>query len=242
MTLTKTLLFFWVPGLVIFLMFTFAYKPLVSSGIPICWATYICLWVPLIIMLAGIFYQFRTSKLKLNQYFWINKLEFKEILIVVAGLILVQTGEALLGFSRPLIESLPGFQVPDFYPDLFQVDVEIKIPMQSLLGIELPGNVFPLFFFAIWLFTNIFCEEFLWRGYALPRMEMAFGKWAWLINGLLWNFAIHFFFRYSFITLMPISLIVPYLSQKYKSIWPGVIIHGIGNLLIYVIVIPSYLS
>jgi len=42
--------------------------------------------------------------------------------------------------------------------------------------------VWPLFFFF-----NIFGEEFLWRGYILPRQELLAGKWAWLLHGILWS-------------------------------------------------------
>ncbi len=33
---------------------------------------------------------------------------------------------------------------------------------------------------------NIVGEEFVWRGVALPRQEVAFGGRAWLVNGILW--------------------------------------------------------
>jgi hypothetical protein len=38
---------------------------------------------------------------------------------------------------------------------------------------------------------------------------------------------------------LPVTLIVPYLSQRYKSLWPGVMIHGLGNMLLLVLMIPS---
>lgn len=191
-------------------------------------------------MLSIVLIKYKKSDCKVADYFWINKLNKKELLIVFTAFIIVQIAEGLLGFTRPILASLPGFQIPVYFPDLFQANMKFEIPMQSLLGIQLKGNEFAFFFFSICLITNIFCEEVLWRGYALPRMELFFGKWAWLINGLLWNISIHFFFRFSFITLLPISFIVPYLSQKYKSIWPSVIIHGIGNSLLFVLIIPSY--
>ena len=41
---------------------------------------------------------------------------------------------------------------------------------------------------------NIGGEELWWRGIILPRQELAFGKWAWLVNGLLWDL-FHFFYH-----------------------------------------------
>lgn len=242
MNLKKTLLFFCLPGMAIFLLFSVLYKELVSMGIPIHWATYICLWSPLLVLLGSILCFFALSKQKAHTFFWINPLTLKQVVIVLGALVAVQVLETTLGFTRPVLASLPGFHVPEYFPDLFRVDTEFIIPMESFLGMELSGNIFPLVYFGIWILTNIVCEEVLWRGYALPRMEKHFGKWAWLVNGLLWNFAIHFFFRWSFIALIPVSLLVPCLSQKYKSLWPGIIIHGGGNVLIYALLLPSYFA
>jgi len=35
---------------------------------------------------------------------------------------------------------------------------------------------------------NVVGEELLWRGVLLPRQEVAFGRWAWLANGVGWLF------------------------------------------------------
>jgi membrane protease YdiL (CAAX protease family) len=237
-----SVLFFGVPGLVIFALFSLAYPRLISMGVPIPWATYLCLWSPLIGMAIVVLVNFINSGKRFTEYFWMNSVSRKGYLIILVGLLVVQIFEASLGFTRPLLAQLPGFHVPEHYPDLFRVDTQFSIPMQQFLGMELSGNLYPLLFFGLWLLTNIFCEELLWRGYALARMELYFGKWAWLVNGLLWNIGIHFFFRWSFLTLIPISVIVPYLSQKYRSMIPGLIIHGVGNLLIYALLIPSYFA
>lgn len=242
MDLKKSLLFFGIPGMVIFFMFNWVYELLVKLNLTINWVTFICLWGPLLVLLGIVLIKFKNSNTDFKEYFWINKLNKKQILIVLGAFIIVQAGETLLGFTRPILAALPGFNVPDFYPDIFQIDMKLEIPLKSFLGMNLPGNIYPVFFFLLWLIANIGCEEMLWRGYALPRMEKFFGKWAWLINGLLWNICIHFFMRWSFITLLPVTLIVPYLSQKYKSLWPGVIIHGLGNVLLYIVLIPSVIS
>ena len=77
MNLQKTLLFFGTPGLIIFLMFKFAYPKLINIGLPIWWNTYICLWIPLIILVSIIITIFIKSDRKINDYFWVNKLKRK---------------------------------------------------------------------------------------------------------------------------------------------------------------------
>lgn len=242
MDLRKTLLFFGVPGIVIFIMFNWVYLLLIKFHLPVHWVTFICLWVPLLILLGIVLFDFKKSALDFKEYFWVKKLTKKQLLIVLGAFIIVQGGEAFLSFTRPILSSLPGFGVPEFFPDIFRIDTNFEIPLKTFLGINLPGNLYPLWFFALWLIVNIGCEEILWRGYALPRMEKYFGKWAWIVNGLLWNISIHFFMRWSFIALLPVSLVVPYLSQRYKSLWPGVIVHGLGNVLLYVVLIPSVIN
>ncbi|HEX9892448.1 MAG TPA: CPBP family glutamic-type intramembrane protease, partial [Gemmatimonadales bacterium] len=45
-----------------------------------------------------------------------------------------------------------------------------------------------LFYFLAGLFVfNILGEELWWRGFILPRQELAFGPRAWIIHGVLWT-------------------------------------------------------
>jgi len=79
--------------------------------------------------------------------------------------------------------------------------------------------------FPYWI-LNILGEEFLWRGVMLPRQEIAFGKYAWLIHGLGWGL-FHIAFGWQLlITLIPLIFIQSYIVQKTKNSWIGVIMHG----------------
>jgi len=74
---------------------------------------------------------------------------------------------------------------------------------------------------------NIFGEELLWRGYILPRQELAFKKYAWLVNFVCW-LMFHICFGFGMlIMLLPILMIVPYVVQKRGNTWIGILIHGI---------------
>jgi len=81
----------------------------------------------------------------------------------------------------------------------------------------------PMFLF------NIFGEELLWRGYILPRQELAFGKYAWLVNFAGWLIFHICFGLGMMIMLLPILMILPYVVQKRKNTWIGILIHGIVN-------------
>ncbi|KAB2868561.1 MAG: CPBP family intramembrane metalloprotease [Bacteroidales bacterium] len=82
---------------------------------------------------------------------------------------------------------------------------------------------------AVWLpywILNILGEEFLWRGVMLPRQEVAFGKYTWVLHGFGWGI-FHVAFGWQLlITLMPLMFIQSYIVQKTKNSWTGVIMHG----------------
>ena len=81
----------------------------------------------------------------------------------------------------------------------------------------------------VWLpywILNIMGEEFLWRGVMLPRQELAFGKYTWLIHGFGWGLFHVAFGWHLVITLIPLIFIQSYIVQKTKNSWVGVIMHG----------------
>lgn len=242
MDLKLTLLFFGLPGLQIYLSYMFLLPNFLESGMSMFWGIFICTWVGIIIMTGMVLYLWKQSEVEFKKYFWFNKLSKKQWGLVGVGIFVVQVGEALTGATRTFLSKVSYFQAPDFFPELFKPNYEIKLPLESFLGENLSGNYMILVLWSIWLIVNIACEELLWRGYALPRMEKHFGRWAWLVNGIFWNIGIHYFMRWSFIAMLPVSLIVPYLCQKTKSMWPGIVIHGIGNALVFAILIPSIIK
>jgi len=96
------------------------------------------------------------------------------------------------------------------------------------------GKEWHLVFWIPFFLLNIFGEEFLWRGYLLPRQVTAFGKSGWILNAGLW-----FFFHAAFgfdlmILLLPILIIVPWFTYMRKNTWVGIGIHGIINGLAFI--------
>lgn len=239
MKVIRSILFFTIPGIFMFLGMEYALPILSKTFLGFPWAVLISLWTPCIIMFLIIMIKWKRSGIDAKNYFWINKLSKKTVLISILIFISIQVLELLLHQSSMFLSNLPGFTYPQHYPNLFKPDYNFSYPLTTFFGLDVSRNYSIIIFWSVWLVVNIGCEEILWRGYALPRMEKVFGKWAWLVNGLLWNFAIHYFLRWSYITLLPVSLLLPYICQKNRSIWPGIIIHGIGNTLLFILIIPS---
>lgn len=235
----ETLLFFCIPGAWIYLNMRVLLPVLLSFGWHQSISVYLCLWLPIILEAMVVLAIFRKSEQKFEDFFWFSKLSKRDWVLVALGFVFVQLSEV---GTKALTMAVPALSIgsaPSFYPDLFQPDYLPIIPLQSFMGMTLKGNWYAALFWVFWLLANIGGEELLWRGYALPRMESYFGKWAWLVNGLLWNIVIHGFMSWTWISLIPISFIVPYLSQKTRSMWPGIVIHGLGIFLVFLILIPS---
>ena len=92
-----------------------------------------------------------------------------------------------------------------------------------------PGRYWIL---AVWLpfwVLNIMSEELLWRGVLLPRQEVALGRWAWFANGAGWLLFHLPFGPAILLTLWPITFILPYVVQRTKNSWTGVLVHGALN-------------
>jgi membrane protease YdiL (CAAX protease family) len=73
---------------------------------------------------------------------------------------------------------------------------------------------------------NILGEELVWRGVVLPRQELVFGRWAWLVNGTGW-WLMHLAFPWQvLLTLLPTVFVVPYVAQRSQNTWVGIIVHA----------------
>ena len=111
---------------------------------------------------------------------------------------------------------------------------------KDFLGVPAAGN----WWLLVWglcclIILNIFGEELWWRGYILPRQELANGRWAWVVNGVLWA-AFHIFYHttlFSFASYVPGCCALAYVAQRTRSTWPGVIGHTLTNIMFLVFLV-----
>lgn len=244
MNLFQSILFFGIPGVLIFAGTYWLVPLLTEMNVPLIVSWTAAVWGPIVLLVIFVLWNFyqQPEREKFATRFRFKKLSGKEWLWVIGAFLVVQIFELMLSPSSAILARYPLFQPPAIIPDLFNPAFKIEEGLVQLMGVPLKGNWWLIAYWFLWLILNIGGEEFLWRGYALPLQEKVFGKYAWLVNGILWNVLVHLFFRWSFITLMPISLILPLLAQKFQNSWVGVLIHGTGNLLVLVIIIPGILG
>lgn len=138
-----------------------------------------------------------------------KRLTSKDLLLTFAGLVAVGI---LSGALMKILEMMIGKF--DHSPSFMQFE-----PLSA-------GRYWLLLVWAPYWITNILGEEFLWRGVMLPRQEIVFGKYAWLIHGFGW-LLFHIAFGWQLlVTLIPLIFIQSYLVQKTGNSWVGVILHG----------------
>jgi membrane protease YdiL (CAAX protease family) len=83
-------------------------------------------------------------------------------------------------------------------------------------------------FLILVLGINILAEELWWRGYILPRQELEHGKFAFLVNGILWSL-FHMFKWWAVPMMLLRNWMEPFVVQRTKNTTPAIIMHGISN-------------
>jgi membrane protease YdiL (CAAX protease family) len=120
-------------------------------------------------------------------------------------------------------------------------------PFEALFGspelmAQLAGNWSFFGLFLILLVFNIFGEEFFFRGVLLPKMGGAFGKWDWVVNGLLFGI----FHLHEPWIILPAAIdgaILFALPAKYfRSTWLPIIAHTAANLILLPLILMVILG
>jgi membrane protease YdiL (CAAX protease family) len=116
--------------------------------------------------------------------------------------------------------NLPDFLTPGLVED------PQMIYEQAAGGLQ--GNWTLMVSMLILFLFNILGEELWWRGLILPRQELAFGQWTWVLHGVMWAF-FHIFKWWDVLDLLPITLALSFVASKRKSTTTGIVIHGFTN-------------
>ena len=120
-------------------------------------------------------------------------------------------------------------------------------PFEALFGspelmAQLAGNWSFFGLILILLVFNIFGEEFFFRGVLLPKMGGAFGKWDWVVNGLLFGI----FHLHEPWIILPAAIdeaILFALPAKYlRSTWFPIIAHTAANLILLPLILMVILG
>ncbi len=151
--------------------------------------------------------------------------------MVVAGGVAGLVGRALVD-----AQLIP---LPDRVPLLLDPRASINAAtLTEFAGGRLAGNWLIIVLFAVQIFFNVAGEELWWRGYVLPRQELAFGRRAWLVHGLLW-WGFHAFKWWDLVTVLPLTLILSYAAQRSRNNWVPTVAHLLANSLLALLVLAG---
>jgi membrane protease YdiL (CAAX protease family) len=188
---------------------------------------------------AIVLYKHNTKKVSwasFKSYFRIKKPDGKTILWTIGLFLFWVVAYFGLGFTQKLIAKISFFTPPLFFPP--EINPLKSMVAGELMGTPLKGNWWILAAYIIGWFFNILGEELLFRGYLLPRQEMKYGKYAWIINGVLWTLW-HSFWKWNLISLFFTCMSLSFVAQKSKSTLPGIVVHGGLNFIPIIMIITA---
>ena len=151
---------------------------------------------------------------KLDRQTWRERLRFKPM--TPADWIWSLTALIVIGLLSAIIMKLLEISLGEFdHSPAFMACEPLTSGRYWILGV----------WFPYWI-LNIMGEEILWRGVILPRQEIVFGEYAWLIHAIGWGI-FHIAFGWQLLLiLLPVLLIQSYVVQRRRNSWVGVIIHA----------------
>ncbi len=239
--LWQSAMLFGIPGLILYIGLYYGIPFFSKMGVSEAALFAFFLWLPAIPLLPISLLLFKHEQKKhpgltFKRRFRLNALSKRDLLWVVLGIVITFTFEELfLKSTSKWLASFPTFSPPKHFPAFLNPLKEVEFPIVKFLDATLEGNWLIVFIILFFYPLAQIAEEFMWRGYILPRQEKSFGKGAWLVNGLLWAYLFHFILKWNFISFLPSMLITPFIAQKTKNTWAALLVHGVPNATILIL-------
>jgi membrane protease YdiL (CAAX protease family) len=146
-----------------------------------------------------------------------------------------------MGFSMAMepvnraLASVPGFAPPEWWGAASNPTIKVNSAADMFPDVNLVGNyLFVLLYFVTGLVLNVFGEEIYYRGYLLPRMRGAFGRWDWVANGVLFTLK-HVYQRWVWPGILVGGLSFAFAAGPLGSLPLAMVYHWAGNFLINII-------
>lgn len=174
-----------------------------------------------------------------RERFRLPKLTFKAFGIGVVVFILANLGYGALSQLGLVLINNGVISLPANVPLIANPSIGFTSEALSQMnGAPIAGSWHVAAIYLVMLFFNIIGEEFWWRGFILPRQELTFGRWTWLIHGLLWT-GFHTFKWWDLIGLLPVCLLISYFAQKTKSTTITIVAHFLFNGMAFVLLLGA---
>jgi membrane protease YdiL (CAAX protease family) len=136
-----------------------------------------------------------------------------------------------MGPVNRALAAVPGFVPPAWWPPGSNPTIPVASAADAFPDLDLEGNYpFVLVYFFIGLVFNILGEEIYYRGYLLPRMRGAFGRWDWIANGVLFTLK-HVYQRWLYPGILVGGLAFAFAAGPLGSLPLAMVYHWAGNFL-----------
>jgi len=87
---------------------------------------------------------------------------------------------------------------------------------------------------VMFVFNTVLGEELLFRGFLLPRMNGAFGRWDWVANGLYFT-AYHVHVPWAMPGRLLGIFLLSYPARRYRTALLGIVVHSVQTVFFAVI-------
>jgi membrane protease YdiL (CAAX protease family) len=234
--LGPAVLFFAIPSLAVTMAYYWGIPALAELGLPEYQAFLVATGAPLFgLLVAALVAHSLEGRLltwaAFSNRFRLRRMAGKDWLWALGGFLFTTLGFGLMILSDSLasrgIIPLPASLPASLHPSLRVGGVSAY---RELMGEGAIGN-WGVIALILWtLFSNVIGEELYFRGYLLPRQELAHGRRAWLIHFVLWTL-FHAFIYWRWLYVLAITLPVTYITYRRQNTWQGIFIHGLHNII-----------
>jgi membrane protease YdiL (CAAX protease family) len=243
--LRSAVIYFGIPAAAVIIVVYVVMPALDSLGLPIFF-NYLIVYatLPMIALIAASIIAYRREGnaptwLQFKDRFRLGKMDGKSWLWAIGLTLFMFLSAAMLSFTARWLASFEFLAPPSYWPAELQPSSQNSpggtLPTE-FMGQSLAGNWWILILLLVSLIIATFGEELWWRGYILPRQELAHGQRTWLVHGLLWC-AFHLFAPWNLLTILPGCLALSYVAQRLKNTWPAIIAHGLANGLLVLVIV-----
>jgi membrane protease YdiL (CAAX protease family) len=157
------------------------------------------------------------------------RLRWRDALWGFAAFLVGGVGMALLSGLVGVLIQRGWMPLPAHLPAMADPRVNFSLDMLARsAGGVIRGRWDIAALYVVTFFFNMLGEEFWWRGIILPRQELAFGRWTWLVHGLMWA-CFHVFKWWDILPLVPTCLMIAFCAQRTRSNWGALIGHVLIN-------------
>jgi membrane protease YdiL (CAAX protease family) len=161
----------------------------------------------------------------------------KSWLMAIVVLVVAMGLSMAIGPINRSLASVPGFVPPEWWPAISNPIAAVHSAADVFPDINLRNNYgFLILFFLIGLVFNVFGEEIYYRGYLLPHMRGFFGKWDWIVNGILFMLK-HAYQRWLYPGLAIAGLSFAFAAGPLGSLPLAMAFHWIGNFLLPIVLL-----